>query len=92
MARKEDLAGWVMEAVLERRGEATIVQICKYVWDHHERDLRESGDLFYTWGYDIRWAGQWLRDNDYLMPTEACKRGVWVATAKGSEVATVGIP
>ena len=90
MAKKEDLAGWVMEAIAANKGEATIVQICKHVWDHHEDDLRGSGDLFYTWGYDIRWAGQWLRDNAYLLPVEACKRGVWVATAKAVEVAIVG--
>lgn len=92
MAKKEDLTGWVIEAITAYNGEATIVQICKYVWDHHEIELRESGDLFYTWGYDIRWAAQWLRDNDYLLPIEACKRGVWAATAKGLEAATVGIP
>jgi hypothetical protein len=83
MSTKEDLAGWVMEAVLNNGGEAKILTICKHVWDNHEQDLRQSGDLFYTWGYDIRWAGQWLRDNEYLMPKEACKRGVWVATTKG---------
>jgi hypothetical protein len=57
------------------------LQAC--VWDQHEQELRDSGNLFYTWGYDIRWAGQWLRDNEYLLPKEACKRGVWVATSKG---------
>ena len=77
-----------MEAVVAQNGEATIVQICKYVWENHERDLRASDSLFYTWGYDIRWAGQWLRDNEYLQPTKACKRGVWVITSKGRKAAT----
>lgn len=86
-AKKEDLAKWVIEAVVVHGGEATIVQICKHVWDKHEKDLRESGDMFYTWGYDIRWAGQWLRDNAYLQPKELCKRGVWVATTKGKSAA-----
>jgi hypothetical protein len=92
MAKKEDLAGWVIEAVAAHNGEATIVQICKYVWENHEQDLRQSGNLFYTWGYDIRWAGQWLRDNEYLQPKEACPRGVWVATSKGRQAAVAGIP
>jgi hypothetical protein len=48
MATKHDLSGWVIEAVLRHGGEATIVEICKDVWDHHEGDLRSSGDLFYT--------------------------------------------
>jgi hypothetical protein len=47
-----------------------------YVWDHHQQELRDSGDLFYTWGYDIRRVGQWLRDNEYLLPTRASKPGV----------------
>jgi hypothetical protein len=85
MATKEDLAGWVMQAVLKNGGEAKIVAICKSVWDNHEQELKQSGDLFYTWGYDIRWAGQWLRDNDYLVPTGASKRGVGVATSKGKD-------
>jgi len=32
----------------------TIVEISRAVWDRHEDDLRESGDLFYTWQYDLR--------------------------------------
>lgn len=92
MAKKEDLASWVVEAVVAHKGQATIVEICKYVWEHHEKELRESGNLFYTWGYDIRWAGQWLRDNEYLQPKEANARGVWVTTSKGNDAATAGIP
>jgi hypothetical protein len=92
MARKQDLSGWVVEAVARHSGEATIPEICKDVWDHHESELRGSGTLFYTWGYDIRWAGQWLRDNGYLLPSKQCKKGVWVATSKGIEAARTGIP
>ncbi len=92
MATKHDLSGWVIQAVSRHGGEATIVQICKDVRDHHEDDLRSSGDLFYTWGYDIRWAGQWLRDNDDLMPIKACRRGVWAATNKGRRASAAGIP
>src|SRR5260370_28444256 len=73
-------------------GEATIVQICKDVWEHHESELRASGDLFYTWGYDIRWAGQWLRNNDYRMPIKACKRGVSAPTTRGKTTAATRSP
>lgn len=92
MATKQDLTGWIVEAISRHGGQATIVEICKDVWEQHENDLRLSGDLFYTWQYDIRWAAQWLRDNEYLMPTEACERGVWVATNRGRNAATAGIP
>lgn len=88
MATKEVLKQWVIEAVAAHNGEATIAQICKYVWENHEPDLQVSGNLLYTWGYDIRWAGQRLRDNGYLQPSKACKRGVWVITSKGRKAAT----
>lgn len=92
MAQKKHLTGWILEAVARHSGEATIVEVCKDVWNHHESELRDSGSLFYTWGYDIRWARQWLRDNGYLLPPEECKKGFWVATGKGIEAAKTGIP
>jgi hypothetical protein len=91
MAKKEDLSIWVLKAVAAHKGQATIVEICKHVWENHETELRESGNLFYTWGYDIRWAGQWLRDNEYLQPKETCPRGVWIATSKGKDAASTGV-
>ncbi len=40
---------------------ATVVQVCKYIWQHYEQQLRDSGDFFYTWQYDVRWAADTLR-------------------------------
>ena len=68
MATKQDLMPWVIEALEELRGKGTVVQVCKVVWRRHELDLRNSGDLFYTWQYDIRWAAQKLRDVGRLKP------------------------
>jgi hypothetical protein len=68
MATKQDLMPWVIEALEELRGKGTVVQVCKVVWRRHELDLRNSGDLFYTWQYDIRWAAQKLRDGGRLKP------------------------
>jgi len=36
------------------KGETSIVRIAKHIWDCHEADLRASGDLFFTWQYDMR--------------------------------------
>jgi hypothetical protein len=58
----------VIEALEELRGKGTVVQVCKVVWRRHELDLRNSGDLFFTWQYDIRWAAQKLRDGGRLKP------------------------
>ena len=55
----------------------TIVEISRAVWDRHEDDLRESGDLFYTWQYDLRWASLKLRKADVLLPASDEERGVW---------------
>ncbi|WP_078427513.1 hypothetical protein [Alkalihalobacterium alkalinitrilicum] len=56
MSSKKDLEKWILEAIHNKNGSATLIEICKYVWEYHEDDLRNSGDLFYTWQYDIRWA------------------------------------
>lgn len=68
MATKQDLMPWVVEALTELGASGTVVQVCKVVWRRHELDLRNSGDLFYTWQYDIRWAAQKLRDAGQLKP------------------------
>ncbi len=62
MATRADLQDWVLEALKELRRPAAVVDVCKVVWRRHEMGLRASGDLFYTWQYDIRWAAQKLRD------------------------------
>ena len=37
-------------------GQSDIIGVCKNVWEHYSTNLENSGDLFYTWQYDIRWA------------------------------------
>ena len=71
---------WVYEALAENGGKASIAAVAKYIWTHHEADLRASGDLFYTWQYDMRWAAKRLRDKDKLASPDAAPRGVWTLT------------
>ncbi len=71
------LERWVVEALEAHNGSAYIVDICKHVWQFHESDLRKSGDEFYTWQYDIRWAGQRLRDDGVLKRKRPGARGPW---------------
>jgi hypothetical protein len=75
MATKQDLMPWVLEALRELGGSGTVVQVCRVVWQRHEPDLRNSGDLFYTWQYDIRWAAQKLRDSGQLKRMTARRPG-----------------
>ncbi len=77
MATKDDLCDWVVEALRAFNGSAKIVQICKYIWEHHEHDLRKSGDLFYIWQYEMRWAGQKLRNNGTLKPAYNNRNAPW---------------
>ncbi|WP_118134302.1 hypothetical protein [Oceanicella sp. SM1341] len=62
MATKTDLVTWVAQALTELGGRGSVVDVAKIIWRDHSEDLRASGDLFYTWQYDMRWAAQSLRD------------------------------
>jgi hypothetical protein len=77
MARKEDLIDWVIEALRARGGRATIVQVCKTVWEKHETELRKSGDLFYTWQHDVTWAATSLRNRKIMRPAVLSPQGFW---------------
>ena len=68
MSNKSVLGPWIVEALKEHGGAADLLDVCKTVWRRHEGDLRASGDLFYTWQYDIRWAGTKLRQSGVLAP------------------------
>ena len=61
MATKADLQEWVVEALQALSREAHLAKIAEHIWINHEADLRESGDLFFTWQYDMRWQAQNLQ-------------------------------
>ena len=69
MTSNADLMDWVMEALDQLGGSAEVVEISKQVWRNHEADLTSSGDLFFTWQYDLRWAAKRLRDSGKLKPS-----------------------
>lgn len=77
MAKKTELRTWVLEAVRAHGGSAGPVDVCKHIWSEHEDELRESGDLFYTWQYDIRWEAQKLRDEGLLVSVHGDRRTPW---------------
>ena len=74
---KELLIRWVHEALRRRGGRASIVNVAQEIWDAHEVELRGSGDLFFTWQYDMRWAAWMLRRRGVLRPAEETDRGIW---------------
>jgi hypothetical protein len=77
MFTRENLKDLVIEALRVHSGKARVLDICKYIWDHHEAELRNSGNLLYTWQYDIRWAAQRLRDEGILKPVYGKKTMPW---------------
>jgi hypothetical protein len=77
MQTRGDLKPWLIDALRAHGGRASIVEVCKYVWDHHETELRQSGGLFFTWQYDIRWAAMTLRKEGVLTPAEPKSAAPW---------------
>ncbi len=73
---KEKLLNWVVEALENNYGEASVLDISKHIWQKHSQDLENSGNLFYTWQYDVRWAGVELRKKGILKPADEKK--LWV--------------
>ncbi len=77
MATKHDLVDWLYDALQALGGRAGIASLCEHVWENHENDLRASGNLFFTWQYDIRWAALKLRKQGKMKPTKDSLKGVW---------------
>lgn len=77
MAKRVDLQDWVLSALRANGGSASIVQVAEYIWAHHEKELRASGELFFTWQYDMRWACTRLRERKIVLAAEVSKRGEW---------------
>jgi hypothetical protein len=81
MAKKTDLQPWLLDALHRNGGKGTIAQLCKLLWELHRDELERSGDLFYTWQYDVRWAAQKLRDQGILEDINKLPKGVWALAA-----------
>jgi hypothetical protein len=76
-ATKHELDKWVVEALRELGGSASLVDICRVIWRDHQAGLKASGDLLYTWQYDARWSAHRLRITARLKPAHESPRGVW---------------
>ena len=66
MATRDDMMDWVIECLKSRGGKGWPKDVAKYIWENHEDQLRDSGNLLYTWQYDVRWAAQKLRNTGVL--------------------------
>ncbi len=78
MGFRENLKEWVKDALGELGGRASINEVARQIWLDHETDLKSSGDYFYSWQYDMRWAAQRLRDKNVLGFHKVGAKSVWV--------------
>ena len=80
MLTKQDLPNLVLDALRHLGGSGSVVDVAREVWQRNEPQLRASGDLFYTWQYDLRWAAQHLRNGGQLAPTSRGAASRWTLT------------
>ena len=76
MTRK-DMPLLVRICLEELGGKGTLVDVCRVLWAHYEDELKASGDVLYTWQYDIRWAATDLRKSGIMKDASDCPKGVW---------------
>lgn len=83
MATRNDLVKWVYDALVTFGGGGTIIEVARHIWQQHEADLARSGDLLFTWQYDMRWAAQKLRDEGKAVTELRGGRSYWSLTSRG---------
>ena len=77
MITRTMLKDWIVDAVRENRGSATYVEMNRYIWSNHENELRDSGDMFFTWQFDVRWAYKELVLSGILTRKRQGRYSVW---------------
>lgn len=83
---KSDLPELLEATLVELNGSGTILDVCKMFWREHEEELKASGDLFFTWQYDIRWAATTLRKEGIMKAAPLSETGVWELSSRGSSL------
>lgn len=71
---RHDLMPLILEALEGCGGTATIVEISRSIWDRYKHDLEASGDFFYVWQYELRWAGEMLAKQGRILRGQPGRR------------------
>jgi hypothetical protein len=78
MIKRQDLTDILEEALISLGGEGKIVEICEYIWSKYKDDLYLSGDIFYTWQYDLRMcAKETLKAKGEIITLKDGKKSIW---------------
>jgi hypothetical protein len=72
MLTRDELKPWIIDALRANDGKAPMIEVAKHIWQHHQAELQSSGDFFFKWQYEMRWAGQQL-----VKEKKINKRGQW---------------
>lgn len=75
MVKREDLMPWIITALRDLGGRIHFIEIAKHIWKDHRRELEASGDFFFKWQYEMRWAGNKLAREKKIRKIE--KTGIW---------------
>jgi len=70
------LENWIEEALRDLGGIGTILAVNKHIWRHHQQEIEASGDFFFNWQYDVRWAAQNLSKAGKLTRRRG-RKGLW---------------
>lgn len=77
MKTRKDLCPWIVEALMTLNGTAKIAKVKELILEQHGQELRDSGNLFYTWNEDVFWAATQLRAKGILKKASATSKSVW---------------
>ena len=77
MITKEMLPDLLYAVLKKMGGSASLLAVCKKFYSVYEEELKQSGDLFDTWQYDIRWAATALRKSGRMKDARISPSGIW---------------
>lgn len=75
--QKSDIPDLLYQTLQGMGGSGRLIDVCKVFWAEHNEELEESGDLFYSWQYDIRWAATALRKSGLMKAADQSPVGLW---------------
>ena len=75
---RKDIIDLVVDALKSLGGKGTIVQVASKIWETYGAVLEQSGEIFYTWQYDIRWARHKLAADGVLKTKKVQGKSLWI--------------
>ena len=74
---RTNLINWIIEALKDLNGSAQIRKVLAHIWEHHDREIIDSGNFHFTWQEDVYWAATQLRSKGLLKKARETSKNVW---------------